>query len=102
MSMGLAVAGSWRATLPFWWRVARPFSLTASAIPVLVYQGTITLMAKSAEQYLHNQALLDSVNATGGLVIFCISLVILEIRRVEVANYLPSLIFAPLLTYWWR
>ena len=73
-----------------------------SAIPVLVYQGTITLMAKSLEPYLTNQALLDSVNATGGLVIFCISLVILEIRRVEVANYLPSLIFAPLLTYWWR
>lgn len=29
-------AGTWRATLPVWWRVARPFSLTASAIPVLV------------------------------------------------------------------
>src|SRR5438067_10168203 len=27
---------SWRATLGLWWKVARPFSLTASAIPVCV------------------------------------------------------------------
>jgi len=37
-----------------------------------------------------------------GLLIFSVALLILEVRRVEVADYLPSLFFAPLLAWlWW-
>jgi uncharacterized membrane protein YqgA involved in biofilm formation len=46
--------------------------------------------------------LLDSVNATAGLLIFCVALIILEIRKIELANYLPSLAFAPLITWLWK
>ena len=42
------------------------------------------------------------MNATGGLLIFCVSLLIFEIRKVPVTDYLPSLIFAPLLTWLFR
>jgi uncharacterized membrane protein YqgA involved in biofilm formation len=28
--------------------------------------------------------------------------VILDVRKVPLANYLPSLAVAPLLTHWWR
>jgi len=73
-----------------------------SAIPVIAYQGTITLLARSAAPYLGDHALLDSISATGGLLVFCIALIILELKKVELANYLPSLIYAPLLTWWWR
>jgi uncharacterized membrane protein YqgA involved in biofilm formation len=73
-----------------------------SVIPVVAYEGTITLCARLLEPFLRDRALLDSVNATGGLLVFCVALIILELRRIELADYLPSLLFAPLLAWLWR
>jgi len=73
-----------------------------SVVPVVAYQGTITLAAKLVAPHLQNQAILDSLNATGGLLVFCVALIILELKKVELADYLPSLIYAPLLTWWWK
>lgn len=73
-----------------------------SALPLFAYQGAITMAARNIEPFLHNQALLDSVNATGGLLILCIALVIFQIQKVPLANYLPSLVVAPVLTWFWR
>jgi uncharacterized protein len=73
-----------------------------AAIPVVAYQGTITLFARWLAPALQERALMDSVNATGGMLVFCLALVILDLRKVHVADYLPSLIVAPLLTAWWR
>ncbi len=73
-----------------------------SFFPVVAYQGTLTLLAKSLEPHLHNPALIDSLNATGGLLVFCIALIILELKKFKLADYLPSLVFAPLLTWFWR
>ena len=71
-----------------------------SAVPVLVFQGTITLTcARSLAPFLESRGLADSVNATGGLLIFCVALLIFEVRKVHVTDYLPSLVFAPLLTW---
>lgn len=71
-----------------------------SVLPVVAYQGTITLLAKNLSPYLQDRILMDSVNATGGMLIFCIALIILEIKKVQLADYLPSLAYAPLLTWW--
>lgn len=71
-----------------------------SAVPVLIFEGTITLLcAHSLAPFLEARGLTDSVNAVGGLLIFCVALLIFEVRRVPVTDYLPSLIFAPLLTW---
>jgi uncharacterized protein len=72
-----------------------------AAIPVLVYQGAITLAAGLAEPYLRNPELLESLNLAGGLLVFSIALIILEIKKVALADYLPGLIYAPLFTHWW-
>ncbi len=72
-----------------------------SAIPVLAYQGSITLLAQVLEPVLRTQALLDSLGATGGLLIFCVALVVLGLKKIDLADYLPSLVMAPLLTWWW-
>ena len=54
-----------------------------SAVPLLVFQGTITLVcAHSLAPFLEAHNLIDSVNATGGLVIFCVSLLIFVLARV--------------------
>ena len=76
------------------------WGVVLSAVPVLVFQGTITLVcAKSLAPFLAAHGLVDSVNATGGLLIFCVALLIFEVRKVHVTDYLPSLVFAPLLTW---
>ena len=73
-----------------------------AVIPVVAYQGTITLCAQWIAPFLRDHALIDAVTATGGLLIFCIALIILEIKKVELADYLPSLLFAPLLAWLWK
>lgn len=87
------------ATMAF----ARTFGwgVLLAAFPVFAYQGTVTLLAHALAPYLHDHALLDSVRATGGLLIFCIALIILELKKVELADYLPALVIAPLLTSFW-
>jgi uncharacterized membrane protein YqgA involved in biofilm formation len=73
-----------------------------SAVPVLVLQGTISLAcARFLLPLLEPHSLVDPVNATAGLLIFCVALIIFEVRKIEVTDYLPSLVFAPLLTWWW-
>ncbi|MCI0745572.1 MAG: DUF554 domain-containing protein [Verrucomicrobia subdivision 3 bacterium] len=78
------------------------WSVILAVVPVVAYQGTITLCARLLAPLLQERALMDSINATGGMLVFSLALIILEIRKVEVADYLPSLIVAPLLTWWWR
>ena len=73
-----------------------------AVIPVVAYQGTITLCAQWLAPFLRDHALIDAVTATGGLLIFCIALIILEIKKIELSNYLPSLLFAPLLAWLWK
>ena len=74
-----------------------------SALPVLAVQGTLTLLcARVLEPILSLYNLVNSVNAVGGLLVFCVALVMLGLKRIELADYLPSLLVAPLLTLWWH
>ncbi len=68
-----------------------------SAIPVLAYQGSITLGAQAIQPFLANVEMMSAVNATGGLLVLCISMLVLDVRKVPIANYLPSLPLAALL-----
>jgi hypothetical protein len=70
-----------------------------SVVPLLAWQGTITLSARMAAPWLDQQALLEPLLGTAGLIVFTISLVILQVKKVELANYLPSLVYAPLLAW---
>jgi uncharacterized protein len=71
-----------------------------AALPVLVFQGTITLVcAQLLRPFLEAHNLVDSVNAVGGLLVFSVALIILGLKKMELADYLPSLVFAPLLAW---
>lgn len=72
-----------------------------SVLPVVASQGTLTLLARMAEPWLARHALLDPINATAGLLVFCVALIVLELKKIALADYLPSLIFAPLLAWLW-
>ena len=74
-----------------------------AAFPVLLLQGTITLACSVyLEPFLRVHGLVDSVNAVGGLLVCTVGLVIFEFKRVELADYLPTLALAPLITWWWK
>ena len=74
-----------------------------SALPVLALQGTVTLAtALFLKPFLATHGWSDSFNAVGGLLVFCVALVILGIKKIELADYLPSLAFAPVLAWLWR
>ncbi len=77
------------------------WSVMLSVVPLVAYQGTLTLGAMVLAPHLQ-PAWLNSVNATSGLLVFSVALVMLGIKKVELADYLPSLAFAPLLTWVWR
>ncbi|MBO8137156.1 MAG: DUF554 domain-containing protein [Desulfotomaculum sp.] len=69
-----------------------------STIPVLIYQGSITLLADYIKEILTGSMIIE-MNATGGLLIFGIGLNILGIKKIKVGNLLPSIIFAVLLVW---
>jgi hypothetical protein len=62
-----------------------------SAIPVFVYQGTITQIAHLIKNYITGD-MINEMTAVGGILIIGLSLGILEIKKLKVANMLPSLI----------
>jgi uncharacterized membrane protein YqgA involved in biofilm formation len=67
-----------------------------AALPVLAFQATITLLTAQAAGAL-GPALVESINATGGLLVFCVGMTILDLKKIGLADYLPSLVIAPLL-----
>jgi uncharacterized membrane protein YqgA involved in biofilm formation len=75
-----------------------------SALPVLAIQGTITLAcARWIGPFLGAHGLsVDSVNGASGLLVFSVALVILDLKKIQMADYLPSLIIAPLISWVWR
>lgn len=66
-----------------------------SALPVLVYQGIIAMLASVIAPYL-STAVVTEMTATGGILLIGVGLTILEIRKVKVGNMLPA-IFLPIL-----
>ena len=66
-----------------------------SAIPVLFYQGSITLLAGVLKPWLTPEVI-SQMSTVGSLLIMGIGFNILEIKRIKVGNMLPA-IFMPLL-----
>lgn len=68
-----------------------------SALPVLAYQGTLTLLAQVLRPMVENPAMLDGLGATGGFLVASTALLILDVHKVRLADWLPALVLGPLL-----
>ena len=68
-----------------------------AAITVLVFQGALTLLGAQLA-FLLRPEILNEVTAVGGLLILAIGLLLLEVKRLRVANLLPALVVVVLLT----
>ena len=71
------------------------FGVLLSAIPVLVYQGGITLLAGFLSPLL-SDIVIAEMTAAGSVLIIGLSLNMLGLTKTKVANYLPA-IFLPIL-----
>ena len=70
-----------------------------SAIPLLLYQGIITLLASYLKDFLTPEVIVE-MSAVGGILIMAIGINILEMKRIKVGNMLPG-IFIPLIYSVW-
>ncbi len=79
------------------------WSVLFSALPVLIYQGSLTLLASTVKNWLDSlpeaALLLDSITASGGFIVLCIPFLLLNIRRIQLADYLPALLIAPCIVW---
>jgi len=69
-----------------------------SLLTVLVYQGSISLLAGLVQQAM-SPAMIAEMTATGGVLIVGIGLLLLELKRIRLANFLPAIAIAPLVAY---
>ena len=71
------------------------WGVAASIIPLGIYQGTWTVVGWFSGSVL-DQYQIDAMTICGGLMLIGISLRLLDIKRIAVANLLPALFLAPL------
>lgn len=73
------------------------WGVAASALSVAVFQGIFTVVGIAAGA-VASAAVIASITATGGILLLGVSLRLLRIKEVAVANLLPALVVAPILT----
>ena len=69
-----------------------------SAIPVGIFQGSITLLARLVEPLLTDAAL-HNLSLVGSVLIFCVGLNLIWKNTIRVANLLPALLVAIALAF---
>jgi len=69
-----------------------------SAIPILIYQGTITLLANWLGDSF-NQVMINELSAVGGILLIGMAINILDIKKIKVLDFITSLIYIIPLVY---
>ncbi len=70
-----------------------------SAGMVLIYQGSITLLAAQLNTIV-SKPMMAELTATGGVLLLGLALSsLLEIKKIRVGNFLPALVMAPLIVW---
>lgn len=70
-----------------------------SAIPLLIYQGSITLLASAAGDFIP-EIMVTELSAVGGILLLGLGINILELKKIKVMNLLPALVMIILLLWW--
>ncbi len=68
-----------------------------SAVPLVLYEGAMVMLARLLQSVLTNQALIAEINAVGSLMIMAIALNIMGLTKIKVADLLPAVLFVPLM-----
>lgn len=71
------------------------YGVIFSAIPVVLYQGSIAILATQIEKIVPDhllQGLITQITAVGGLLIVAIGLNLLKVTHIRISNLLPALL----------
>lgn len=74
------------------------WGVALSAVSIFLYQGGITLFATTLSRAL-TEPMIVEMSAAGGLIIVGLSLKLLELKDIRLANFLPALAIAPLIVF---
>lgn len=69
-----------------------------SAIPVALFQGTITFLSQLVEPLITEQAM-SNLSLTGSMLIFCVGVNLFWGKKIKVANMLPTIFLAVAWTF---
>lgn len=78
--------------------VAFGLGVMFSVIPLLIFQGGLTLLAAWLGSFLPEIYIIE-ISAVGGLILLALGLNLLEITKVKIVDLLPALLFAPLILW---
>jgi len=67
-----------------------------SIITILVLQGGLALLGAALGNFM-SQSMINEMTAVGGLMLIGLALVLLDLKRPRMANFLPALLIAPLI-----
>jgi uncharacterized protein len=69
-----------------------------SVVPLIIYQGGLTLLASYLRNVLSTPVIAE-MSSAGGLLLLGLGLSLLDIKKINVVNMLPALLVAIILTY---
>ena len=78
------------------------FGVIFSVIPLILYQGAITLFATQIERWVPEamlNGLILEITSVGGLLIVAIGLNLLKIKEIRIANLMPALFLVVLIYF---
>ncbi len=74
------------------------YGVAFSVIPLLIYQGGLTLLATYFGDYF-SQSIINELTAVGGIILIGLGITILEIKQLKILNFLPALVIIIILAY---
>ena len=72
-----------------------------SIIPMFILQGGITIMAFRLKN-IFSDKVMDSLSAVGGILIIGISILLLDLGKINLENLLPSLLIVTVMSYYFE
>ena len=79
--------------------VSLGYGVIFSSVFVLVYQGAIVLLSELLSEPLIASGAVPELNCVGSLLIMGLGLNMIKVTKIKVANYLPALVFVPLVNW---
>lgn len=69
-----------------------------AAIPLLIFQGSVTLLSMFASQFFTTD-IIHGLTNTGGILLLGLAINILEIKKLRIINMLPSLVYVVIILW---
>ena len=69
-----------------------------SAIPVALFQGSVTLLARLIKPIM-TEAALANLSLIGSILIFCVGINLIWKKQIRVANLLPAIVIAVVIAF---